>query len=347
MKTLSVIVPVYNCKEYLKDCVSSIISANDSAESMSIHEIILVDDGSTDGTSELCDVLAVAMRSESCVLRVIHQKNRGVSAARNEGLRVATGDFVFFVDSDDMVESDKLSKLMRSIAQDASIDMAVFGLSFDYYSGNRIYRQDTMAPPAEGKKTIDECKAMLYSLFKSNAISPLWNKLIRRSVIQRSKAFLREDMFLYEDLEFSLRILAHCSSVYFCAEPIYHYRQASDEGNAGRRLKRIAHIPELVDRIEDALAPLGGADDVLLSLYLILARERISCASREETDTVCADFKEWIDAHGLLEKIQNSEYGMTLYRRQTAKLLIRRDRTKIRHRVANAVKKTIGDFRKW
>ena len=204
-----------------------------------------------------------------------------------------------------------------------------------------------MLPPAEGRKSADACRAMLYSLYKNNAISPLWNKLIRRSVIEDAGICLREDMFLYEDLEFSLRVLARCGTVYFCREPIYHYRQASDEGNAGRRLKRIPHIPELVGKIEDALVPVGGSDDILLALYLVLAREKISCASREETDTVCDDFRAWIDAHKLYDRIENNRYAMMLYRRQSTKLLLRRRKTKIRHGVANIVKKTIGDFRKW
>ena len=252
MKTLSVIIPVYNCGDYLESCVASIAAVNANCKTMFIGEIILVDDGSTDGSSKLCDQLA-AKGSENCAIRVIHQDNRGVSAARNAGLRAATGTFILFVDSDDTVDAQKLAELMEVVAQDASVDMAVFGISFDYYSGNRIYRQDLMCPPVEGSKTIDECRAMLPGLFHGNAISSLCNRLIRKSIIEEAGICLREDMFLYEDLEFSLQVLARCGTVHFCTEPIYHYRQLFDGGNAGRRLKRVEHIPEIVDRIEDAL----------------------------------------------------------------------------------------------
>lgn len=346
MKTLSVIIPVYNCRDFLESCVASITAVNANCRTMFIGEIILVDDGSTDGSSELCDRLA-AQSTEGCAIRVIHQDNRGVSAARNAGLRAAGGAFILFVDSDDTVDAQKLAELMDTVAQNASVDMAVFGISFDYYSGNRIYRQDLMCPPVEGLRTIDECRVMLPGLFQSNAISSLCNRLIRKSIIEEAGICLREDMFLYEDLEFSLQVLARCGTVYFCIEPIYHYRQFSDGGSAGRRLKRIAHIPEIIGKIEDALVPFGGEEDILLHLYLVLAREKISCASREETDTVCADFRAWIDQHTLSEKIRNSDYGMLLYRRRSKELLIRRSRTRIRHEVANIVKKTIGDFRKW
>ena len=345
MKTLSVIIPVYNCGDYLENCVASLAAVNANCRAMYIGEIILVDDGSTDGSSVLCDQLA-AKGSENCAIRVIHQDNRGVSAARNAGLRAARGTFILFVDSDDTVDAQKLTELMEIVAQDTSIDMAVFGMSFDYYAGYQIYRQDLVFPSVEGTKTNDECTAMLYSLYNSNAISSLCNRMIRRSVIEDAGICLREDMFVYEDLEFSLRVLACCGRVYFSAEPVYHYRQSPDEGNAGRRLKRIAHIPKTVDRIEDALVPFGSSADILLSLYLVLAREKIGCASRRETDAVCSDFREWVDGHGLRDRITKNKWAMRLYEGNTSYLLLQRGKTKIRHRLANWVKRHIGDFRK-
>lgn len=347
MESLSVIIPVYNCKDYLESCVRSIAAVNACCDGMFVKEIILVDDGSTDGTSELCDRLALIYDAGSSVIRVIHQTNKGVSVARNAGLREAKGSFLLFVDSDDTVEPKRLANLMHAVAQDGSIDMAVYGISFDYYSGNRAYRQDIVLPPSEGIKTYNECRGILYSLYRSNVLSALWNKLIRRSVIERTGICLQEDMFLYEDLEFSLRVLAQCRKVCFFTEPVYHYRQPPDEGNAGRRLKRVAHIPEIIDKIEEALIPLGGSEDILLSLHLVLAREKINCATRAETDGVCNDFLSWVDKHQLIERIKSSEYAMLLYRKQSGKLLRRRNRSRIRHRLANAVKKTIGDFRKW
>ena len=346
METLSVIVPVYNCKGYLKKCIESVIAVNKYGGDIIVNEIILVDDGSTDGSSELCDTIVAENNSKICEIYVIHQKNSGVSAARNMGLRVAKGDFILFVDSDDSVDPQMLAELMQTVSRDPSIDMAVFGMSFDYYSGDRIYRQVIMNPGASGEKSIDECKEMLYSLFSRNALSSLCNRLIRRSIFMDDGLALREDMFLYEDLEFSLRLMARCKKFHFCSEPIYHYRQAADEGNAGRRLKRIEHIPEIVDKIENALVPLGDSNDIILSLYLVLARVKIGCASKEEADVVCSDFKEWVDEHELLENIHDNDYAMLLYNGRITKLLYKRRISKIRHRIAVAVKKTVGDFRK-
>ncbi|MBO4562925.1 MAG: glycosyltransferase family 2 protein [Clostridia bacterium] len=347
MKAISVIIPAYNCKKYLESSVSSAASVNAYCKNAFIREIILVDDGSTDGSSELCDLIADKLSNDICSIQVIHQTNSGVSAARNRGLRESTGDYVLFMDSDDTVDPEKLAVLIDTISRDASIDMAVYGLSFDYYSGYRIYRKDEILPPVEGVRSFDECSQMMYSLYKCNMLSPLWNKLIRRSVLEEAGLRLREDMFLYEDLEFSLRAMAECRKFYFCTEAIYRYRQAADEGNAGRRLKRIAHIADIVDKIEDALAPFEGADGILPALYLVLAREKIGCASRKETDIICADFRDWIDRHGFRDRIEKSEYGKLLYNKQSRKLIAKRRNTRIRHCLANIAKKTFGDFRSW
>lgn len=347
MKTLSVIIPVYNCRDYLEDCIASLVAVNTFGGTMVIHEIILVDDGSTDGSSELCDQLVLKNRQKDCSVRAIHQRNRGVSAARNVGLRAATGTYVLFVDSDDTIDSQKMFMLTQAVAQDSSIDIAICGMSFDYYFGKQIYRQEHMLPPFTGKQSVEETATLLYDLFKRDVISSLCNKIIRRNVIDETDTLLREDMFLYEDLEFSLRVIAQCKNIFFCPEPIYHYRQTPDEGNAGRRLKRIEHIPEIVDKIEEALIPFGGSNQILLSLYLVLAREKISCSTRDEVKTVCDDFRTWIDTHNYFRMIQKREYAMLVYRGQSTKLLYRREKTRIRHSLANWVKQKVGDFRKW
>ena len=104
MDLISVIVPVYNVKNYLKKCVDSILS-----QTYSVLQVILVDDGSTDGSGELCDLLAKCDKR----IQVVHKSNGGLSDARNAGIEIAEGKYFSFIDSDDYIEPDMLESLYK------------------------------------------------------------------------------------------------------------------------------------------------------------------------------------------------------------------------------------------
>ena len=101
---LSIIIPVYNVAEWLSETVDSIL-----AQTFRDFELVLVDDGSTDGSGELCDQYAAGDNR----IRVIHQKNAGVSVARNVGVAAARGDYIGFTDSDDIIEADMYQRLLE------------------------------------------------------------------------------------------------------------------------------------------------------------------------------------------------------------------------------------------
>lgn len=334
---ISVIIPAYQCADTIENTVNSILVSG-----LSDFEIIIIDDGSQDATAEICDRLA---EKHSCI-RCLHQKNAGVSSARNRGLKEATGEYVWFFDADDCIDRDSMRHVVEVIDAEKP-DMLVFGLSFDYFHRGKRFRRDERIPPMEGMVDTEFCKKKMYELFVTNSLSALWSRIIKRSIFLRAELSLREDMFLYEDLEFTLRVWKHCENVFFIREPIYRYRQTEDGGNVGRRLMRIPHIPDLLDQIEAALDGVADKNRILLSLYLNLAREKIGVTSRADIENVCDDFKNWIDAHGLLTEIQNREYAMLVYEARVDRLIAKRTVSKIRHRAANWVKRNIGDFRKW
>ena len=334
---LSVIIPAYQCAATLEKTVDSILNAG-----LSDYEIIIVDDGSLDGTEEICDLLA----KNHGQIRCVHQENAGVSAARNRGLREAAGDYIWFFDADDSVDRNAMHNVTECLAKEKP-DMLVFGMSFDYYHNENLYRRDELLPPVSGPVYPNDCVGHLYRMFTGNALSSLCNRVIKRDILTQQKFTLREDMFLYEDLEFVLRIWNQCESVFFVREAIYRYRQAENGTNAGRRLMIVPHIPVLLDQIESALGDEMDRDKILLSLYGTLAREKINVASRADIVTVCSDFRSWIDEHGLLPAIERREYPMMIYEAQVSKLIAKRNYSRIRHRAANWVKQNIGDFRKW
>lgn len=123
---ISVIIPVYNVESYLKRCLDSVI--NQSYQDL---EIILIDDGSTDNSSKICDEYA----SNDPRVIVIHKQNAGQAAARNDGINIAKGEYIAFVDSDDWIELDMYELLMQAII-DTKADIVASGLNMVYQ--NRV-----------------------------------------------------------------------------------------------------------------------------------------------------------------------------------------------------------------
>lgn len=339
MVEFSIIIPVYNCEKYLEISINAIIKLQKEN-----YEIILVDDGSTDLSAEICDKLTKKYEK----IRCIHQNNQGVSEARNRGLQLAIGEYVLFLDADDTIETEKLCQLMKIIEVDTSIDMAVFGMSFDYYYQGKLYRQDKLPPPFNGKVCKEQWLERMYELYTANSLSPIWNKIIRRSILKKNNLILSSEMFIYEDLEYSLRCMAYCDNIYFDSNIIYHYRQAEDEGNAGRRLTKIDHITDLIKKIEKALDELiknqnaqgnqKGIKTILLKLYLTLAREKISVTNTKGIKSVCIDFRTWfVEYDG--EYLNNEKTYITqLLNRKIYILALKRYYTAIRHKLAIRIK---------
>ena len=156
MLKLSFIVPVYNVAPYLRKCVYSLVH-----QDFSDYEIILIDDGSTDESRKICDELSESISDERLVIRVLHQKNGGLSAARNAGLKAAKGEYVCFVDSDDYWEENVLGGLMEQVERER-LDV----LRFDYQNVRiKAYPQ----PLPEGKG--EDASKMIsgeYEVFEPN-----------------------------------------------------------------------------------------------------------------------------------------------------------------------------------
>ena len=161
---VSIIVPVYNVKDYLEQCLLSVIY-----QTLLDIEIIVIDDGSNDGSELICDVFG----EKDSRITVIHKENQGLSAARNDGLNLAKGDYVMFVDSDDWVEPDFCATPYQ-VAKDTNAEIVVFQRT--WHSGNEIKCQ---APfPKEGIVPKNEVLADLWNLV--GVVS--WNKLYKREL---------------------------------------------------------------------------------------------------------------------------------------------------------------------
>lgn len=312
--TFSVIIPCYNCVSTLEETVASICSCG-----LTDYEILLIDDGSTDGTTELCNALCVKYVAAHC----IHQPNAGVSAARNRGIDEAQGEYLWFVDADDTVDDGALSRAADTIARQQP-DMLLFGMSFDYYHHGILYRRDKLIPPCAGSLSLEQLKESFQEFYDCNALTPVWNKFYRRKLLLNSGVRFHEDMILMEDFLFVLELLPYCKNIYSLPEAIYRYRQAEDEKGAYRRLQRISDLAGYMQPFEAGLGTLGISAQEAEKLYEMLLRQKLYYAPLRQIRSILAEQKQ--------SKYASLEMGGPL------EIYLRNRKTQLQHRIAVAVK---------
>ena len=203
---ISVIVPVYNVRSYLEKCFESIAGQN-----YRNLEIILVDDGSTDGSGDLCEELA----GRDSRVRVIHKKNGGLGSARNAGIDAARGEILSFVDSDDWIEPgmyDTLTEIMHR--EDAQI--IACGIKKVSETGAVSYYQDNL----EERRVYTREEALIELPKNERLSNSMCNKLFRRETIQG--LHINEQIF-YEDNPFTPQCFARAEKIAYTAEPFYCY----------------------------------------------------------------------------------------------------------------------------
>lgn len=253
---ISVVIPAYNCIDTLERTLESILHSG-----LEDYEILLIDDGSKDGTAALCDEL---QRRHHCV-RCIHQENRGVSMARNRGIQEAKGTYILFFDADDTVDPDALHGCEEILRQNP--DMLIFGMSFDYYFHGTLYRRDELVPPLEGMIPRAQWCREMGALFEANALSPVWNKFIRRGLLQEHQILFPGGMIEMEDFLFSVGCMRYCEGIWFLPEVIYRYRQPEDGSNTYRRLCQIPSLSAYMEPFEAELSMIPEAAGIAERIY--------------------------------------------------------------------------------
>jgi len=266
MKT-SVIIPLYNAEKYLSKLVDS-LSKVDATD----IEFIFVNDGSTDGTKELCE----SAKEKLANLTVIHKQNGGVSSARNVGLDAATGEYICFADCDDEPKPNMYSAL--SSAADNGCDMVLGGYEKVDASGNA----DEVKLPYCGKvsaKTVAYSMAFWSGLVDGESIRMLygsvWPNLYKKSIIDEYDLRFPEGVVLGEDLLFNLEYLSHCDNVYMLGDSLYRYFV----GNESATRKRVPDLWNryklLLRRTNELLVKAYGESE---ELSINLARQYINDA---------------------------------------------------------------------
>ena len=223
MPKVSIIVPVYNVEKYIDKCLNSLVN-----QSLQDIEIIIVNDGSKDNSEKIVEQYVEKFPNKIVYLK---KQNGGLSDARNFGIPHAKGEYVAFLDSDDYVEVDMYEK-MYTLANTEDSDMVECDFYWEY--------------PNKIKKDIGEIYSNKKEMLQKVRVVA-WNKLIKRNVLEKSKVKFPKG-YLYEDVEFTYKLIPFINNVSFLKEPLIHYiqRDNSISNSQNERTKEIFDILENV-----------------------------------------------------------------------------------------------------
>lgn len=206
---VSIIVPVYKVEEYLDECVGSIVN-----QSYQDFEMILIDDGSPDNCPDMCDAWA----QKDARIKVIHKQNGGVSSARNEGLKIASGEWVWFIDSDDTIEENALALLSEKFSQKP--DLIIYNKE-----KNEVYQKDS--------RFFDEY------YFKYRFGFEPWNKLYKLNIIRDNDLWFDTEEKIGEDLLFNIQYYKYAQNYMFTDLKLYNYTVREDSAMGEKDPERL------------------------------------------------------------------------------------------------------------
>lgn len=214
---ISIIVPVYNVEKYLEECLESLVN-----QTYKNIEILLIDDGSKDNSGKICDEYAEKDKR----IKSIHQKNSGVSKTRNNGIELASGDYVMFVDSDDWLEKNACELLINEV-KNQNKDMIIFNFCKEFKNKcikNPDYQN--ISDDFDIKKIQAKILAPTMNVpgIAGKGYSLTWNKIISKTVLKNNRFLFEEKKAVFEDGIFYYLLLENKIKIGFLNEYLYHYR---------------------------------------------------------------------------------------------------------------------------
>ena len=209
---VSVVIPVYQVSEYIERCIRSVM-----AQSYTCVECIIVDDDTQDDSIEKCERLIGGYSGTICFRILHHEENLGVSAARNTGVKAATGEWIFFMDSDDEITPDCLEKLVAIRNEHPDAEM-ILGNAQKHFEDGRL--KNYIRPEIPTAFRTNEEVFIAYQQHK--LIVHAWNILTNRRFLDEHQLFFREGI-IYEDVMWMFYVVQVLSKLYICKDVTYHY----------------------------------------------------------------------------------------------------------------------------
>lgn len=232
-QTVSIIIPIYNVEKYLSACLDSIIG-----QTYKELEIILVNDGSTDNCPQVCEEYTAKDKR----IKVIHKENGGLSDARNAGFEIATGEFISFVDSDDLISPDFCEKLINALlSNDADIAECGF-LKFENPEDIKQFKNSESQ-----KSEVMDTETALRCLMEISEAAVVWNKIYRKEVIDNLRFPVRK---INEDEYWTYKVFGNTRKIIKIPDTMYYYRQQQGSiMGQNYSLKRLDGLQAFEERI--------------------------------------------------------------------------------------------------
>lgn len=212
MVKFSILIPVYQVEEFLEECIDSI-----KMQTFDDYEVIMIDDGSKDNSGEICDKYAAGDNR----VKVIHKKNEGLLLARRDAIKMAKGEYLVFVDSDDKMEKNELQEI-NEVLKKYDVDIVLFN-AYLYCNGQKkVFFKDLF------KETVyygEDTKVFLSQMTKDFSINGMWLKAVRNTIVDKENDYsICKYVSNGEDLLQSAVLYERANSVYYLNKTLYNYR---------------------------------------------------------------------------------------------------------------------------
>ena len=293
---ISIVMPIYNVENYLRQAIDSVLN-----QTFQDFEIILVDDCSPDKCPEICDEYA----SENYKISVIHhKKNRGLSGARNSGMQHARGRYIWFMDSDDYVDSDLLQQIYESV-QSNPAKVVVFGLVEEYFDENgEVHHKHVIRPDRKYLKNEEEVREYIIKLEVMTLYGYAWNKFYDLDYLRKIQ-LQYENVTLIEDILFNVNFCMDIDKMNILDIVPYHYNKRMDNSLTAKFVpdyyelhrRRIEMVYEQYEYWNMCTEEVKSTLALLYTRYIFSALQR-NCDKRSKMNH--KDRKKWI--HGVFKE---------------------------------------------
>lgn len=332
--SISIIIPIYNKQDSITACVESVLKQN-----YKNLEVILIDDGSVDTSRVICEKLS---KKYECV-SFYHQENKGVSVARNRGIEISKGKFICFIDPDDTIESDFLSRMIQEMKDDVDMVCCTCNAIVD----NIRKEQHFFTKSFDTRNDAEKKKDIFYQLMDTSfsqkqpiytGIGVPWGKLYRSSFIKKNGIRFNPELYHYEDNLFNMEVMFKCQGIVYIDECLYNYSTEHICTVLDKYNKKIIDSYIRLYTLRKQILSLESIDEEMnnafkiasINLFDIAVFDMLILKNKKNLSGICLDLEKYIDNSGYKELLKYELDSVNItYKRRFLYFLVSNSKYKI------------------